>query len=345
MNRFFNIIAGKESCLILLYGNIGDYDAVRAGDIARELIEAERQYHKIDVRVNSYGGDVLAGIAIFNALRNSKADITIYIDGVAASIASVIVACGKPVQMSKYAKLMIHNVSGGAYGTIQDIERYAEAMKDVENTLVGIYSERTGMNADDIRSNYFDGNDHWLSADDALELGFIDGIYDADPIPLDSTPEQIYSIFNNRIKTNHFKNNKKMFENLKKRKMFANCADEAAAETVIADLEAKAAKVEQVEADNTALKAENDAYKAKEAADHDAEIDNMVETAHTEERITADEVPTFKNVLKVDFENGKKLLDARKGKKRVMQNLGNPGEPAVSAWDTRMVEINDNLKK
>ena len=81
MKKFFNIIPGKDACCILLYGDIGDYDDnVRSGDIARELLEAEALSGRIDVRINSNGGEVYAGIAIFNALKNSKADITIYVE-------------------------------------------------------------------------------------------------------------------------------------------------------------------------------------------------------------------------------------------------------------------------
>ena len=343
MNRFFNLIAGNDGCCILLYGDIGEY-GLRAGDVARELIEAEAMYGKIDVRINSYGGDVMSGIAIFNALRNSKADITIYIDGVAASIASVIAACGKPVMMSRYAMLMLHNVSGGAYGTAKEIESYADIMRNIEKTLIDIYSEKTGMAKEEI-SAYFDGNDHWLSADEALRLGFIDGVYDADPVPEDSTPEQIYHIFNNRLKNKHSKNGTTMFEQLKKRKSFANCADEASAEQVIAELEAKADKVDALEDENRKLKEANDVYKAKENAAHEAEIVAMVDRARAEERIQAEEVETFKNVLRNDFENGKKLLDARKGKKRAIQNIADQNDQALDLWETRMKEIKNNLKK
>lgn len=95
------MIPGTDACCILLYGDIGEYDDnVRSGDIARELLEAEALTGKVDVRINSNGGEVYSGIAIFNALKNSKADITIYVDGIAASMASVIALCGKPVQMS-----------------------------------------------------------------------------------------------------------------------------------------------------------------------------------------------------------------------------------------------------
>lgn len=343
MKKFFNIVPGQSSCAILLYGYIGDYEAVNTSDIVRELYEAENLYKKIDVRINSNGGEVHAGIAIFNALRNSKADITIYIDGVAASIASVIASCGKPVQMSKYAKLMIHRVSGGVWGNPNEIEDYLETMLKVEETLIGIYSDRTGKTAEEIKEKYFDGQEHWLSAEEAMSEKLIDGIYDVEPVPEDSTPEQIYAIFQNRIKQ-PIKNESIMFENLKKRKLFANCADEAAVEKTIDRLEERAAAADELEAENKTLKAENEAYRKKEDEARETEIKQAVQTARDEERIGADEVEAFENVLRKDFENGKKLLDARKRKRRAMENVEDDEDPKPSAWDERMQEIKNKLK-
>ena len=77
MSKFFNMIPGEKSCTIFLYGDIGNCYDVRSGDIVKELMEAEASYKRIDVRINSNGGDVYSGIAIFNAFRNSKADIHI----------------------------------------------------------------------------------------------------------------------------------------------------------------------------------------------------------------------------------------------------------------------------
>ena len=110
MERIFNIIPGpqEDTCCILLYGEIGDYGDVGAEDVVRQIAAAERTYRKIDVRINSVGGDVAAGIAIFNFLRQSAADITIYIDCIAASTASFIAGCGKRVKMSRYGQIMIH---------------------------------------------------------------------------------------------------------------------------------------------------------------------------------------------------------------------------------------------
>ena len=62
-----------------------------------------------------------------------------------------------------------------------------------------IYAERLGMSKEEVKQTYFDGEDHWLTAKEALDLGFIDDIYDADPVPADSTPAQIYTLFNNRL--------------------------------------------------------------------------------------------------------------------------------------------------
>lgn len=112
-SRFFNVIPGDGSAALLLYGDIGDGYKVESGRIVSELLALQAQYKKIDVRINSRGGDVFSGMAIYNALRQSKSDITIYIDGVAASIAAIIALCGKPLYMSPYAKLMLHSVSGG----------------------------------------------------------------------------------------------------------------------------------------------------------------------------------------------------------------------------------------
>ena len=83
------MIPGTDACSILLYGDIGEYaDNVRCGDIARELLEVEALTGKVDVRINSNGGEDYSGIAIFNALKHSKADSTINVDGMAAGMAS-----------------------------------------------------------------------------------------------------------------------------------------------------------------------------------------------------------------------------------------------------------------
>ncbi len=194
------MIPGTDACCILLYGDIGEYDDnVRSGDIARELLEAEALTGKVDVRINSNGGEVYSGIAIFNALTNSKADITHL--------------CGRhrrqhglrdrPLRQAgrdeRYARLMLHSVQRRLYGNKDEMKDCIREIEALEDTLCEMYATRMGKDKEEIRAMYFDGEDHWLRADEALALGLIDGIYDADPVPADSTPAQVFQIFNNRL--------------------------------------------------------------------------------------------------------------------------------------------------
>ena len=79
-HRIVDIIDGTNECCIMLYGDIGDWGSIQPEDIVKKLMTAESEGRRIDVRINSVGGEVYAALAIFNALRASRADITIYID-------------------------------------------------------------------------------------------------------------------------------------------------------------------------------------------------------------------------------------------------------------------------
>lgn len=341
MNRFFNIIPGEDTCCILLYGDIGDnYGAVTSGQITRELMAAESAYKNIDIRINSVGGEVYTGIAIFNALRASKANITLYVDGVAASMASVIALCGKPVYMSRYARLMLHSVSGGCYGNKKDLKEVLEQMESLEDTLCQMYAERLGKDTAAVKAAYFDGTDHWLTADEALSLGLIDGIYDADPVPEDSTPEQIYAIFNNRL--NEPLNISDMnFEELKKRPQFKDCATEADVLARLDQLETTAGRADSIGKENDTLKAKLKDFEDAAEAAAAAACKALLDAAEKDGRINAETRPVYENLLKEHPDDGKKALAALPTKKMVMDTLqgGNPGDE--SPWEKRQREIRD----
>lgn len=336
------MIPGTDACCILLYGDIGEYgDGVRSGDIARELLEAEALTGKVDVRINSNGGEVYSGIAIFNALKNSKADITIYVDGIAASMASVIALCGKPVQMSRYARLMLHSVQGGCYGNKDEMKNCIREIEALEDTLCEMYATRMGKAKDEIRAMYFDGRDHWLRADEALALGLIDGIYDADPVPEDSTPEQVFQIFNNRLQQPQNENDMNLDE-LKKRPRFTNCATDDDFLREIGLLETEAGKVPSLNAEVDRLKGELKVFQDKAEADDAAARKQLLDAAEKDGRIDAATRPIYENLLAKDRENGEKALEKLSPKRSVMTDLRvNPtGE---SPWNKRMSEIKDKL--
>ncbi len=338
------MIPGTDACCILLYGDIGEYgDGVRSGDIARELLEAEALTGKVDVRINSNGGEVYSGIAIFNALKNSKADITIYVDGIAASMASVIALCGKPVQMSRYARLMLHSVQGGCYGNKEEMRGCIREIESLEDTLCEMYAARMGKDKEEIRSLYFDGKDHWLRADEALALGLIDGIYDADPVPEDSTPEQVFQIFNNRLQQPQNENDMNLDE-LKKRPRFTNCATDDDFLREIGLLETEAGKVPSLNAEVDRLKGELKVFQDKAEADDAAARKQLLDAAEKDGRIDASTRPIYENLLAKDRENGEKALEKLSPKRRVMTDVRT--EPDNEGpWNKRMREIQEKLNR
>ena len=344
--KFLNIIPDGESCVVLLYGDIGEsYGLVSSGQIVRELMVAEEAYKRIDVRINSNGGEVYAGIAIFNALRSSKADVRIYIDGIAASMASVVALCGRPVEMSKYARLMIHSVSGGCYGDKNELKSVLAEVEGLEVTLCEMLAEKLGASPDDIKARYFDGTDHWLTADEALRLGIIDGIYDADPVPDDSSPEQIYTIFNNRLHRGPQNELDMNIDILKKRPQFKDCATEADVLERIDQLEGQAAKAEALESENADLKAKVKEHEDAAEQVAAAERQTLLDEAEGDGRINAETRPVYENLLKEHPEDGKKALSALTPKKRVVEDLHGDGSKKESPWDKRQREIRDKVKK
>jgi len=346
MSRFFNITTSDDGIsTIFLYGDIGDYTEVQSGRIAREVMEAERVSRRIHVRINSNGGEVYSGIAIFNALRQSKADIRIYVDGIAASMASVIALCGKPVEMSKYARLMLHSVSGGCYGNKQDLQRCMEEIESLEGSLSEIYAGRLGISQEEVRQTYFDGEDHWLTAQEALDLGFIDGIYDADPVPADSTPAQIYTLFNNRLVEPQNNREDMNLEDVKKRPRFKDCASDADVFRLMDQLEEEAGKVPILTKENTDLKAKVKTYEDKAAADALAARKQLLDAAEQDGRIDATTRPIYENLLANDRENGEKALAQLPVKRRVMEDLHLEPNGDESPWAKRMREIKDKRKK
>lgn len=340
------MIPSPQAACILLYGDIGDkWDGVTDADIVRELADYETAYDRIDVRINSYGGSVYSGIAIFNALRASKADITVYVDGVAASIASVIAMCGKPVYMSRYARLMLHNVQGGCWGNKEELKQTARQIEQLEDTLADIYSAKTGTEKEVIKNTYFDGKDHWLTATEAKELGFIDGIYDVEEAPEKdvATPGQVYNLFMNRMDRQPLNTDRTMFEELRKRPLFANCTDDASVLAMLGTLENKAGKYDSLKVENDTLRQKVEAFENAAAEARKKEIDTLLNAAEKDERIRPADRATYQALLEKDFENASKILEGLPKKTLVTDTLTDP-EPKnqKSAWEEEQERIRKN---
>lgn len=148
-------------------------------EVTPDLFREELKQHAGDLTVviNSPGGDVFAGLAIYNALVNHNGNVTVRVDGLAASIASVIAMAGDKIIMSPGSMIMIHRPSVYAAGTVDDMEKAKDVLMKIEEGITPIYAKRTGLSDEKIAELL--EAETWMLADKAVELGFADEVSEA----------------------------------------------------------------------------------------------------------------------------------------------------------------------
>ena len=157
---------------LVLYGFVGAnyYDeGFTAKDVLYALAEVGRDTD-ITVRINSPGGYTDDGISIYNAFKTHKGTVTVYVDGVAASAASIIAMAGKERIMRTGAMMMIHDPSSGTWGTAGDHEKSRDYLEKLGDQMAGIYSDHTGEDAATIRADM--RKEIWLTGEEAVSRGF-----------------------------------------------------------------------------------------------------------------------------------------------------------------------------
>jgi ATP-dependent Clp endopeptidase proteolytic subunit ClpP len=172
MSTWFDIKAKAEAeADVFLYDEIGGF-GVNARDFISQIRASGAK--KINLRINSPGGSVFDGLAIYNFLKEQ--DVTVQVDGLAASIASIIAMAGKEVRIASNGFLMIHNPWGGAMGDSEEMRQTADLLDKIRDSLVGTYAKKTGKDAETIK-RWMD-EETWFSAEEAKENGFVDTITD-----------------------------------------------------------------------------------------------------------------------------------------------------------------------
>lgn len=174
---------------ILLYGQIGDTwweEGVTAEAFVSAL--AALDVDRINLRINSPGGNVFQATAIYNALVRHRAVVDVTVDGIAASAASFIAQAGDTVTMGRGSTMMIHDASGGCLGTPADMREMATVLDTVSDNIAGIYADRTGTPAETWRETMRCG-DTWYNAEQAVEAGLADMVAPAPTRERDQAPE------------------------------------------------------------------------------------------------------------------------------------------------------------
>ncbi len=311
-NVIINADQQKNAVDIRIYGYISDWSDASGNTVADLLAKHEGKFKNLNIYVNSNGGSVTEGIAIFNILKRSSFSINIYVDGVAASMASVLLQLpGANRYMAKYTRLMMHSVSGGAHGSAAELRSTADMIESFENDLIDIVSERTGVKAADVRTKWFNGKDNWLTPQEALDAKLIDGIVDGkvkeEPKNLSNVNDTI-DFYGNQI-TNFFNANNDTMDLT----AIINALQMQAGSTP----EQIAAQVTKVVNENATFKKDKKTLEDRNTVLEDAakdarekEVKDLIDDAVKTKKITEAQRPVYEALAKSDFTNAKAALDA-----------------------------------
>lgn len=164
----------EKTADLLIYGEIGGYwgEGVEASAVAKEL--AGLDVDTLNVRINSPGGSVFEGVTIYNSLAQHAANVVVHIDGVAASIASIIAMAGDEIRIAEAATMMIHKPLSFAFGHAPDLRKEADVLDTLEDSLLDIYEARTGTKRDELSKLL--AAETWMRGQEAVDAGFADTI-------------------------------------------------------------------------------------------------------------------------------------------------------------------------
>jgi len=171
VNRLSNEVAD-----VFIYGDIGGWmDGLSANDFAREVVALD--VGNLNVRLNSGGGSVFEGQAIYNTLSQHKAKVTVTIDGVAASIASVIAMAGDEIRITEGSHIMVHKPWSMAMGDADSMRKEADVLDSLESGIIDIYAARTGKNTKQLTD--WVSAETWFKGQAAVDAGFADSVIPA----------------------------------------------------------------------------------------------------------------------------------------------------------------------
>lgn len=194
----------KNTAVIKFYANIEWwYNNATSFTALFEALDAK--YANIIIRVHCYGGNVFEGNAIYNCIGGAQATVTWRIEGVCMSMGTIIMLSADRIEMCENSIVMIHEPSGGAYGNQKDMLAAAKLLGIMNKNATAAYAKKMGKKQSDFAAEYFDGYDHFLSAEECKELGLISEIIPAIvkdvkevpiPEPDDEGAADVFAIWN-----------------------------------------------------------------------------------------------------------------------------------------------------
>jgi len=343
-----DVRAEGSTAEVLIYDTIGaDFwnESVTAKTFAKQVSDL-KEVKEINVRINSPGGSVFDATAIYNTLKNHPANITVTIEGMALSAASLVAMAGDKISMAKNAFMMIHAPYTYTEGDAAAMRRSAELLDKIQSQLVEAYADRTGQSQEKISEML--NAETWLTAAEAVELGFADEILDQPAIAA-------------HVDTNVFSRAPAAFKRMAK----ASAKATTAKEQVVMPEEPKAASIGEIKAScegvtsdfvlaqiekNATLPQALTAWTAVQAAELKrikAELDEMKK----EEEEAAAKAKEEEEAKAMEEEK-KKEEEAATAKAKLKgglnpipsgQRVSNEGDDPISAYEGKLIEAKAKL--
>lgn len=184
-----------------IYGDIVSYkwysEDITAADFAKDLKTLGDDIETLNIYINSYGGSVFQGQAIYSQLNRYKADKNVYIDGIAASAASFIAMAGDKIYMPENAMMMIHNPWSFAFGEASDMRKEAEVLDKIREAMLPCYLNHAGDKLTEAKLIELLDAETWLTAKDAFDIGLCDVVLEAKEIAAYAGSKEILANYKN----------------------------------------------------------------------------------------------------------------------------------------------------
>ena len=335
--RIVNKADGKTA-EVYMYGVIGTGLDIDTNMVVAAIEQLRKQgCRSFRFYVNSEGGEVVQGCALFNYLDRTDIDVEWVIDGLAASMMAMLITNPRhKVTAARYAKLMYHRVQGSVYGNSAEVRSMAEMIDKFETSLIEMMARRMGEPADEVRKEFFtDGLDHWMTAEEARERGLVDSIIEgrniAEPAADVKSAKAVFDFYNkqllNIIKPNNMDRAKiASLLNRQEKDIETDDALESAVKAVVDD--------------NAALRNELNAEKQKTAnltsqvnAMNEAKVRQLVDAAIAAKKIGEDDRETYTKLATNDYETAEKILGKMKGVEPLTGQLKTPAvNEAEKGW-------------
>lgn len=236
-----------DKAVLTIYGYVGGYymDFRNVSAVLDDI--AKSGYTKLDFRMHTLGGSVIDGNLIYNFIAGFKGEVDLYIDGLAASMGSIIMLSATRIHIAENGFVMIHAPSGGGYGNAKDFIQQAKLLKSMEKNFIAKLVERTGKKESEV-AQWMDGTDYWFDADEAVSIGLVDDKFSSKvqlPTTLETTEaaqlgaEAVYDRFVALTHEIPTINNEMKKQDLIARYQLSGMTDENTDEEVLAAIDAK----------------------------------------------------------------------------------------------------------